>query len=191
MPEVKRTKCPKCIAKVDALIANERTHFEEQDKVWLSALEEAQLDKLEPQEAPAAVIEAAPAETVPVVEEKPEEDDASEVQMNKETARQVLTATMKDPKQFMELLSPELRGQMEFGQQLYTEHRSGLIMRITSSTEEYSRKELEGKPTAELRKLANVCKPIVDYSPRGGGHSDGGETEALYPPGVGADKKED
>jgi len=49
--EVKMPKgndCPKCLEKINALIANEQSKFVETDREWLLTQEEATLDKLEP-----------------------------------------------------------------------------------------------------------------------------------------------
>ncbi len=46
--EEKSMACAKCPEKVDALIANSATHFEESDRDWLNELTEDKLDKLIP-----------------------------------------------------------------------------------------------------------------------------------------------
>jgi thiol-disulfide isomerase/thioredoxin len=45
--EVKMPKneCPKCLAKINALLANKESGFDEIDRVWLETLTEPQLDK--------------------------------------------------------------------------------------------------------------------------------------------------
>jgi hypothetical protein len=41
-------KCPKCVEKINALIANKESGFVEADRVWLDTLTEPQLDKVTP-----------------------------------------------------------------------------------------------------------------------------------------------
>ena len=44
----KENKCPKCVEKINALIANKESGFTEEDREWLNDLTEPQLDKVVP-----------------------------------------------------------------------------------------------------------------------------------------------
>ena len=67
----KTNDCPVCIEKVDKLIANEQTKFVEADREWLLTQDEAQLDKLVPNEVE-------PVEVEKIVEKKVEANALSD-----------------------------------------------------------------------------------------------------------------
>ena len=169
---------PCCPEKVELLIQSENTEFTEDDREWLSELDEDKVDKL------VNMAEAAEKQDEPV-EDDEEDKDAAEPQMNEEQAIKVLEERLSDPVKFMELLPKEHREQMEYGMKLHREHREQLIRRITSATSVYTEDELKEKETEELEKLAEAVKPRADYSAHGaGGYPTTNEDDILLPPGV-------
>lgn len=165
----KSGKCTGVAAKVDCLIQG-NSKFEEGDREVLLTMSEAMIDKLVP-------------EVTEPVEPTP--------QMNKDEAIQVLKDHLSDPDKFMSLLPDETRAQMEHGLNAYKRQREGLISHITANTDVYQEADLTGLHINELTKLANVIKPIADYSAQGVTDNDALATngeEALLPPGVEAEE---
>ena len=155
-------KCS-CSGKVDLLIQSEGTKFSEDDRVWLSALTEEQLDKLAP-------------------EEKKKSEKAAVV--TQEQAIEVLRMQLSDPTKFLNLLAPDVREQMEYGLRLHKAQREELVERIASGTQVFAKEELASKSTEELSKLAMLVKPSADYSAYAAGGG-GDEGKKLLPAGVG------
>ena len=172
---------PCCPEKVQALIQSEHTKFEEDDREWLSSLQEGQIEKLSP---------IIPVKAEPVVPKKEEDEQEKLVQMNKEQAIQMLKEHFADPKDFLSILPEETREQMEYGMDLHQAHRAELIQHITANTEVYTADDLKDRKTDELKKLAQAIKPKMDFSLLSGSSPKVNVVvqEALLPPGV-AEKK--
>lgn len=64
-------KCPKCVAKINELIANKESGFVEADREWLDTLSETALDKIVPKTVTKEVIKK---ETVEVNKLTPEQE---------------------------------------------------------------------------------------------------------------------
>jgi hypothetical protein len=160
--------------KVDKLIQNESTKFTEDDREWLSALSECQLDKLEP------------------VKQEPTTNQEPAI-INQEQAVQAVKEQFKSPDQFLQLLPDEYRDQFEHGLALHNQKREELISRITANTELYPAEELRSYKTKELERLANVVKPKANYSPMGSGDNpvvNATGPEPLLPLGVEVQKSQ-
>ena len=174
---------PCCPEKVQALIQSEHTKFEEDDREWLSSLQEGQIEKLSP---------IIPVKAEPVVPKKEEDEQEKPVQMNKEQAIQMLKEHFADPKDFLSILPEETREQMEYGMDLHQAHRAELIQHITANTEVYTADDLKDRKTDELKKLAQAIKPKMDFSLLSGSSPKVSVVaqEALLPPGVTEKKTE-
>lgn len=134
-------QCPSCVAKVNALIANTKSPFQESDRKWLEVLEEAALDKLVPQEVAPVVNTEAPK---PVTREEA-----------------FATLGIKNPKEFMD--------QAQFGLGIYQQQKAAVIAAIVANTEEgvWTPEELDKMEFETLQKLSkSVVKEaqVVDFS---------------------------
>lgn len=165
--EKEKTPCGDCMEKVVGLINNERTRFTKADREWLLSLNEEQLDKLEPTEAPAP-------------------------QVNREQALEVLREELADAEKLVGLLPGELKDQVEAGLTLHKEERTKLVKAIQANTEEgtWTPEELDGMSMPMLRKLAKSARKS-DYSGNGGtgtvaahGDTEKQDEEFLAPAGI-------
>lgn len=171
-----------CKEKVKLLIQNDQTKWEESDQEWLLSLEEAQIDKMLPNEAKLKTNVSTSSD--PEGKKTDPQDD-----MTREQAAQVMRKELSDPVRFMSLLPHEAREQMEHGMRLHQEHRQGLIDHIVTNTDAFEEEELKIRGTAELEKLAKAVHTRTDFSAFATGSSkvtkmDNYRREALYPPGV-------
>jgi hypothetical protein len=167
-------KQPCCEEKVELLVQSKG--FEEEDRDWLSGLEESQIDKLI---AVNAVAEKAP-EVKTVTKEVP-------AQVNAEQAIKVLKETLSTPEQFMAILPDGMRDQMNHGMRLYQQHRDCLVARVLEAGPEvYSEDELKAMDTGTLEKLVRFAKPKVDYSAFGSAPQPktNSDIEGLWMPGM-------
>ncbi len=164
--EKEKAPCGDCMEKVVGLINNERTRFTKADREWLLALNEEQLDKLEPTEAPAP-------------------------QVNREQALEVLREELADAEKLVGLLPGELKDQVEAGLTLHKEERTKLVKAIQANTEKdtWGDEELAGMDMTTLRKLEKSSRK-ADYSGSGGGRAVQTNTETsedkefLAPAGI-------
>ena len=182
-------KC--CPEKVEMLVMSEDTGFDEDDRGWLSELDEDQMDKL--------VTLAKAAEAPPEEDEMTmlrAENAALKAELakfkkapvaNKEMAIEVLKEQLSDPAQFLQLLPAEQREQMEHGMQLYRDHRMSIVESIKTNTSVYTDDELMAMSTKDLDKLAKaIVKPSQNYVGLGSGriNTNTAGKELLLPPGV-------
>jgi hypothetical protein len=131
--------------KVDALIANEATKFEESDRKWLEGLEEASLDKL------------APEAEKPTVKEPSADDDDEDEDKAPQTAEQYLQAA-----------PPEVREVLDQGLRMHNEKKQKLIADLKANKQcDFSEDELKGMAINQLERLAKLATKD-DYSGRGG-----------------------
>ena len=148
--------------RVVALINNERTRFSKTDRQWLLQLNEEQLGKLEPTEAPA-------------------------VEVSREDAVQALSADFADIDKVKELLPQSTRNQIEAGLAVYKEQRENLIKSIQANTGDiWTKEKLESMDMDTLQNLEKSSHK-ADYSGQGPAptnYSQGQEVEMLLPAGV-------
>lgn len=133
-----------CPEQVKLIIQSEHTRFEESDRPWLEGLEKESLIKLLPIDLPKS---------------KP----ADPPQINETQAIEVLKEQLGTPEKFMELLSGEMKDQMQHGWTLYQAERAKLVEHITANSE-FSAEDLKGESIERLNKLASLAKPDVDFS---------------------------
>lgn len=134
-------KCTPCIEKkVNALIAHEATGYTEEDREWLSTLEEKQLDKMLPKEV-----------KQPIAQTKEEPI--------KLTSEQVLNA-----------MSAEDKAALAYGKKQLAERRASMIKGIIDNTSKdtWTDAELNAMDEGTLQKIFNSVKKeepsTVDYS---------------------------
>lgn len=151
--------------KVSSLVNNERTRFTKDDRDWLLKLNEAQLTKLEPTEAP-------------------------EPEVTREQALQALEADLSNAEKLKGILPESTRKQFETGMTAYNDKREKLVKSIQANTEEgtWPEDELKDMSINMLERIAKSVQP-TDYSGLGaGGHitNNGAaeEGEVLLPNGV-------
>lgn len=158
-------KSPCCPGKVDKLIKSNQ--FVETDRVWLSALEEPQVDKLV------------------AMAERPQGDPRPP--MSREEAVQVFKEQFADPEKALSLFPADMADQMRHGLALHKAEKDKLIARITANSDQFTADELGNESIARLQKLASLIKqPEVDYSVLGGGSGPAVQSadDILPPPGI-------
>lgn len=131
--------------RIDALVANEKTSFEEGDREWLTSLSDEQFAKLEPK-----------AETPPAKPDDVEDEPTT-------LSREQLEAAAKS--QGLEVRDPETDEERESRQETLSLHRKrksdlvdGLAALKDGDESLYERKELEVMSFRELQRLARVAK---------------------------------
>jgi len=135
--------------KVNGLIANEATNYTEDHREWLMALEETQLETMEP------IVLEPPEEKPPVVNKEPDEKPDEE----------------PDPptaEGFIANAPEEIRSVLNEGLHMHREEKSEIIKALVGLKNcQFSEEELTAKDLPELRKLATFAK-VEDFSGRGG-----------------------
>jgi hypothetical protein len=151
-------KSPCCLAKIEKLISNERTHFTEEDKEWLLTQEEGTLDKMFPKEA-----------SPPAKAEAP--------QVNKEEVIETFKGSLTKIEDFTELMPEAMKAEVEGGVKLYKENREALVKSILDNTAEgvWEEAVLVAMDDSTLEKISKTIKTPVDYSAQGAG---GGQSAA-------------
>ena len=152
-----------CPEKVTQLIENKDTKFTEEDREWLTALAEDQLDKMVPE--------------VPEVKDNAGTDgtdatgDGDTVTDNQDQD-QSTSADGKMPtfKDLLETADPKVREKIEYGFQTYDQRRAELTETICNREgSPWTAEELESKSITELEKLAVWAQPKANYQGQGGG----------------------
>jgi len=160
---MKRTKKP---CDVSALIANEQTHFTEDDREWLEAQEPEVLEKLVPKEQEPV---EDPVPTANSKKEDPKEGSAPPktnelkveekdgvLSINGKSLDEIIKETLnksENPEQFIKTYMPAgIQGQMLSGLKMYEDKRAQLIEGIVANSE-YESEELESWNDSSLEKL--------------------------------------
>lgn len=183
---------------VDGLISNKATKFEEEDRESLMALSECMLNKLAPVESaePETNKEKRNDSTMEGVQKEKEEPKA-----NSGTSAQNVEEGGRDLKnysydEFLQIVPPEIREQMEEGQRLRKAKHAELVKSITSNSDVYTKDELAEMKMEQLEKLAKLAKPKANYYGMGGAFESNASVEAnavdediLLPPECYADSK--
>lgn len=149
----KKSMCTECVKKLaDGLIANKSTAWTEDDREYLEAQTEEQLEKM-----------------TPAVKKEPE------VHTTKKPTREEILAVLSEKpmttEEFLGLASPEVRSQMEEGLQLRTNQKNEMVSQIMANTDAWTEDELNEKELSELQKLHKVVMKDVGetvYTVNGG-----------------------
>lgn len=185
----KEKECPGCPAKVDALIANEATQFEEKDREWLinlgTDMGEEVLDRFVP-----VVKEPDP------VDAKDDKGDktppAPAPEMNEEAVIKMIADKFSDPDKVLALLPKETQEVMSSGLRLHREQRHALTEHIMANSD-FLKEELDAKSLEELEKLASMTSVPVpepqNYALVGAGAGQSGGVEPMLPHAVEAKKE--
>ena len=165
-----KKECPACKEKIDALIANKVTKWDEKDRATLEGFEEDVLDKLIPNEP----------------EKKEEPKVEVDTEKDKKEEKQVTF------KELLEDLPEEERESYQYGSQLYAERKAKMIQDILSNTKDvWTEDELKGMNMNSLVKIYKSVGIQVDYSMQGDTSVDlqTDDEEILLPTGVGVEEK--
>ena len=140
-------KTPCCPDKVDALIKNKLSNFEEADKEWLLTQDEATLEKLLPKE---------PEKVVAPVVNKEKPVDMSDY-ISKDSIRTVDDYIAHAP--------VELQDSLRAGMQLNAERKASLVQFILDNAVKgsWTKEELEAETSARLEKYSKQFAPAVNY----------------------------
>lgn len=183
-------------AKVDELIANNATHYSEDDREWLSKLDEAQLDKMAPKLqrndfkpcCPDKVKELIANAKSPFTEDdKGWLERLSSLQLDKlfpkEEKKTETTTVVKEPEltkenlqkvfsqyakaeDFIALAPKEMQGQLTSGLNTYRAERKKMVDDISANSK-LTKEELEEMNDATLQKLYSSVVPEGNYSASG------------------------
>lgn len=142
-----------CEKRIDALIANANTAFTEEDREWLTSMNEQQLDKIE------ANVE---------VEEETTTQTTTATQKTNQTAEPAKDITVEG---FLLSAPPEIRSVLNDGLRQLDLKRADLITRITANERnKFSEQDLKNMDTNMLENLAQLLpEPVstsVDFSGR-------------------------
>ena len=167
MSEQKKAPCPD---KVEALINHELTKYTKEDKEWLSALEEATIDKMFPNE--------------------PEKEEESP-QLNEDEKKQVI----EDYKKTQPTVDPEV---FAYGKKTYDADREKMSKSILVNTEDntWAEEDLKEMKMDTLEKLyKSTLKEESDFSVLGGNGErtkiTNNEEDILLPTGIKINKEEE
>jgi len=131
--------------KVDALIANGTSKWEEGDSTFLLTLTDEQLDKLEPVE----VVET-PKDPEPIAETPKDPEPV----VNQEV-KPILTMN-----EYLAQAPPEYRDVLETGLMTHNEKKKELIdVILANEANRFTELQLNSKPIGEIQAIADLCRP--------------------------------
>jgi hypothetical protein len=145
---------------VNELIANERTQFTEDDREWLSSLDEDTLTKLAP-------VDNSEAEEAVSVEESTEmvTEDTAEVEEAPAVNNQAPAVTTEE---YIASAPAEIREHLEAGLKLHRARRNALIDGLKANARcKFTEDQLRAKSIDELEVLIELAAVDVDYSGNG------------------------
>jgi hypothetical protein len=181
----KKEDKPCCPEKVDQLIVNKATRWEEDDREALNQLDEATIDKMFPVE----VKEPGKKEDPPTSNEEEKEtgtvqtDKDEKPKISKEDLVEALKEYGKDVDSFLKFAPQEVADHIREGVRLNNEKRTQLIKGITEHSS-FKEDEVKDWSTERLQKLHDSVTP-ADYSGMGGGGpvstNQGGNGEEIEP----------
>jgi len=162
-----------CEAKVDALIANKRTHWMASDREWLLTQEEGTIAKMSPME-PEAV-----------------GDTPAAIQANKAAAVEEFKGKLVTIDDYTAIMPAEMKARIDGWTAADAAVREALVKSITDNSDKLKKEDLEVMSDAVLKGIVESIKP-ADYSGMGagGGQATSGEQVEL-PVEYSASRKED
>ena len=145
-----------CEAKVDALIANKRTHWMASDREWLLTQGEAIIAKMSPME--------------------PEKvgDDPAAIQANKVAAVDEFKGTLKSIDDYTAIMPTEMKARVDKWLADEAAVREALVKSITDNSDKLKKEDLEVLSDSVLKGIAESIKQPADYSAQGAGGPQGG-----------------
>ena len=165
-----------CEAKVDALIANKRSHWQASDREWLLLQEEATVAKMSP------------------MEPEREEQTAEEIQANTDKVINDYKASKKTIEDYTADMPEAMKLRVEGGVKLYNENREALVKGIMDHTEKgiWEEDALKAMDDKTLENLSKSIKQPADYSGQAaGGNGQAATGEQVEIPVEYAERKED
>lgn len=166
----------KCKCTVDSLIENKATNFTEDDREWLSAMSEEQLEKLAPKDEKA---------TEPATNKKKEEDAGEQplitkgkdgnISINGKSMEEHIKESLakeSDPLKFIDNFMPAgLKDQLKSGLKMREDRRNTMIKTIAANTK-FKEDQLKSWTDENLETLYGSVKgedePVGNYAPFGG-----------------------
>lgn len=155
-------------AKIEALISNESTPFEESDKEYLTSLEDGKLsalsDKFIPSEGEGEGTTTQTTETqVPAANAQSQSEPKPA-----QSAQPVQPATVDE---YINSAPPEMREVLKASHSLHQQKRQELVDVITNnSRNKFSAEQLKGMEMSTLENLAAIADSTGDYSGAGAGN---------------------
>jgi hypothetical protein len=151
---------PCCPEKVDALINNESTKFTKEDRDKLLQLDEATLDKLQPEQS--------------TRKRKDDPQNNNNEDKEKEAKEQIkkIFSQYQDPEKFIDEMIPggNLKGTLKNSLNVYKENRKNMIDQITNHNSKWTEEELQQFDDNVLQKLHDSIVPQqTNYAGIGGG----------------------
>ena len=163
-----------CEAKVDALIANKRTHWMATDREWLLTQGEAIIAKMSPME-PEVV-----------------GDTPAAIQANKAAAVDEFKGKLVTIDDYTAIMPEAMKARIDKWTAAEAAEREALVKSITDNSDKLKKEDLEVMSDEVLKGIAESIKQPADYSGMGagGGESTSGEQVEL-PVEYSAARKED
>lgn len=155
----KKSMCTECVTKlVDGLIANKNTAWVKDDRDYLEAQTEEQLEKMTPAVAKEPVVNTA----------KPTREDIISVLKEKPMTSE----------EFLGLAPEDVREPLEEGMELRTNQKNEIVKEIMDNTSDvWTEEELNGKKLPELQKLHKVVMKGTGETVYTAGGGLGGKTQ--------------
>lgn len=162
-----------CEAKVDALIANKRTHWQATDREWLLTQNEATIAKMSPME-PEVV-----------------GDTPAAIQANKAAAVEEFKGKLVTIDDYTAIMPEAMKARIDKWTAAEAAEREALVKSITDNSDKLKKEDLEVMSDEVLKGIVESIKP-ADYSGMGagGGQATSGEPVEL-PVEYSASRKED
>lgn len=172
--------------KVDILIANEATHFSADDKDWLLAMSEEQLDKLTPivAEKNSEETNNSNTEETPNADQNPSgETKGAEVKASKETPKED-PPKVDTPEEFIGNAPTEMQEVLNSGLRMHREKKAILVKGLVANSKcEFSEDELKKMDVDMLERLSRLGNQ-PDFSGQGGTRTNtaGGDDDTIPAP---------
>ena len=158
----KGTLC--CEAKVDALIANKRTHWMASDREWLLTQGEAIIAKMSPMEPEKAV------------------EDPTAIQANKAAVVDEFKGSLVTIEDYAAIMPDTMKARIEKWVAAEAAEREALVKSITDNSDKLKKEDLEVLSDDILKGIAESIKQPADYSAQGAGRKTGTAGEAPMIP---------